>query len=227
MTAALAPFRQAGVTFDPIEHRYHFDGEPVLNVTSILREHKISADWSKVPAITLVEKREIGRAAHIAAHYFDEGDLAPGSVAPEVCPYLDAWRRFVEEQAFQPFLLETPLVHPLMRYAGTVDRFGIVQRLHPSGRPSVVDIKTGDPDDAGAGPQTAAYEQLIRAVFEPDMFGPDVPADLWDEAWTRYSVQLLASGKYKLCTYTQHRDLQRFNWALSLESSCHSSWRQR
>jgi hypothetical protein len=226
MTTALAPFQQPGVTFDDREHRYFFHGERVLNVTSIMREHKISADWSVVPAQTLIEKREIGRAAHLAAHYFDEGDLVLGSVAPEVTPYLDAWRRFVEENDVVMLLLETLLVHPLMRYGGTVDRFASVRRLHPSGRPSIVDIKTGDPHDAGAGPQTAAYEQLIRAVFSPDVFGPDVPSDLWDEAWTRYSVQLLPDGRYKLKTYTSHRDLQRFNWALSLEASCHSSWRR-
>lgn len=233
MRTTLAPFQQPGVAFDPVEHRYTYHGAPVLNVTSVLREHKISADWSQVPALTLVAKRELGRAAHLAAHFFDEGDLHPGSVAPAVVPYLDAWRRFVEDNDFVPLLLETPLVHPLMRYGGTLDRFGIVRRLQTL--PSVVDIKTGDPDDAGAGPQTAAYEQLIRAVlaqiFEY-LDGIDgLPRPWWvqdvaGEPWTRYSVQLLPTGRYRLCTYQSHRDLQRFNWALGLEASAHPSWRR-
>lgn len=224
-------FQQAGVTFDPAAHRYFFEGAPVLNVTSILRAHKISADWSIIPPAVLENKREIGRAAHIAAHYFDEGDLQPGSVHHEVTPYLDGWRRFVEENEFQPLLLETPLVHPLMRYAGTVDRFGIVHQLQDL--PSIVDIKTGNPEDAGAGPQTAAYEQLIRALL-PELY-PYIEAfieypmpwaleDIIAAPWTRYSVQLFPNGSYKLSTYTTHRDLQRFNWALSLEASAHRSW---
>ncbi len=224
--ATLAPFVQPGVTFDRVEHRYFFDAAPVLNVTRINREHKISADWTALPISveTLVAKQTLGLAVHAAAHYFDEGDLNVDRLAPEVLPYLEAWVRFRKELDFQPLLLETQLVHPTMRYGGTVDRFGIVWKLQPDGTPAVVDIKTGDPFDAGAGPQTAAYEQLIRAVVPPQFFG--LPALRWDAPWPRYSVQLLPTGRYRLDTYTSHKDLQRFNAALSLEASAHPSWRR-
>lgn len=229
MTGLTAPprilaYRQPGVEFFEADHRYTFRGEPVLNVTTINREHKISADWRQVPPELLERKRQIGKAAHAAAHYYDEGDLVDGSVDPLVQPYLDGWIRFRAETDFEPLLLETALVHPLLRVAGTLDRFGICWKLHRTGRPSIVDLKTGDPDDAGAGPQTAAYEQNVRAVLTPQELGISVAE--WNAPWTRYSVQLLPNGRYKLCTYTNPRDLHRFNWAASLEASAHPSWRR-
>lgn len=227
--AKFAPFVQPGVSFDAERHVYTYQGERVVNTTGLLRRYRISRDWSDIPANVLEEKREIGRAAHIATHYLDEDDLQPGTVAPEVEPYLDAWRTAKRELDFVPFLLETTLVHPLLRYGGTVDRFGILRALNPC--PSVLDLKTGDPDDAGAGPQTAAYEQLVRACFCPlsltDHTRRYIPPEWWLEPWTRYSVQLLPTGTYRLCTYTSHRDLQRFMWALSLDASCHPSWRNQ
>lgn len=229
-----ARYEQAGVTFDPELHRYTYFGHPVVNTTSVLRAHKISADWSQVPSETLDRKRAIGLAAHAATHYFDEGDLHPGTVADEVTPYLDAWRRFVEDQEFEPYLLETTLVHPIRRYGGTVDRWGVVHRLNPSGLPSIVDIKTGDPDDAGAGPQTAAYEQLVRSVL-PELHaflslrGTDFATtlrEMVEEPWMRYSVHLRPDGRYFVHTYQSYDDLKRFNWALALEASAHPSWRR-
>lgn len=230
---ALAPFRQPGVVFEEDIHRYTYHRQPVLNVTTIMREHKISADWSIVPADLLLKKREIGRAAHIATHYFDDGTLQIGTVADEVTPYLDAWRRFVEEQEFVPLLLENVLVHPGLLYGGMVDRFGIVRRLSRGDLPSVVDIKTGDPKDAGAHVQTAAYEQLIRSLW-PEIYahlqasGAELPwpLEISQEAWTRYSVQLFPNGRYHLTPYTNFRDFQRFSWALSLEADAHRSWRR-
>lgn len=228
--ARFAPFVQSGVTFDAGRHVYEFEGHPVMNVTGLLRRYRISRDWSDIPEDVLEEKREIGRAAHIASHYDDEGDLQPGTVAPEVEPYVEAWRTFKRELKFKPLLLETILVHPLLRYGGTVDRLGIVEALGMT--PSVVDLKTGDPDDAGAGPQTAAYEQLVRACFTPITMALHADRSMvhwlereWSSPWTRYSVQLLPSGRYKLHTYQSHRDLQRFMWALSLDASAHPSWR--
>lgn len=227
----LRAFQQPHVTFDAERHLYTYQGAPVVNVTSLLRTYRISRDWSDIPPSVLDEKRDIGRAAHIATHYLDEDDLQPGTVAPAVEPYVEAWRAFRADLGFVPFLLETALVHPLLRYAGTLDRFGLVRHLQSA--PSVVDIKTGDPDDAGAGPQTAAYEQLVRVVLTPEFLslltGISLAwwRDAWNEPWTRYSVQLLDTGRYRLCTYTSHRDLVRFNWALSLEASCHPSWKER
>jgi hypothetical protein len=230
---ALAPFVQPGVTFEPVSHTYSYFDAPVLNVTRILREHKISACWGDVPPDVLERKREIGRAAHIATHYFDEGDLQPGTVAPEVCGYLDAWRRFKEENDFQPLLLETCLVHPTNRYAGTVDRWGLVRNL--SELPAIVDLKTGDPDDAGAGPQTAAYEELVRASLgailahleRQGFVSPWNFNELQENAWPRFSVQLKPDGRYALKPYKAFTDLRRFTCALTLEATAHPSWRQQ
>lgn len=229
-TNGVIPFRQPGVSFDEYEHIYALNGWRALgSVTGIMRDHKISADWSQVPGDVLARKRDIGLAAHAAAHFYDEGDLDRTTIDPAVQPYLEAWVRFVEENDVEPLLLETPLVHPTCHVGGGVDRLAIVHRLQdpalPLTVPAVVDIKTGDPDAAAANVQTAAYEWLIRAVVNPADVG--ISPEAWDEVWPRYSVQLLPTGRYKLCTYTNPRDLHRFMWAYNLEASAHPSWRRK
>lgn len=225
-------FQQAGVEFDPATHVYRYHGVVVEHhVTGVLRAHKISANWDHVPPLTLEAKRQIGQAVHAATHYEDEGDLDDSTIDPAIVPYLEAWRTCKRELDLEILLLETCLVHPLKRFAGMVDRFAIAHALQspdwPCLIPAIVDLKTGDPDDAGADVQTAAYEELLRAVLSPALLDRLDLAAGWAKAWPRYSVQLLPTGRYRLSTYTSPRDGHRWNWALSLEASAHPSWKER
>src|SRR5690606_18835965 len=102
----------------------------------------------------------IGQHVHAACHYDDEGDLDEATVHPDVRPYLEGWRLFRREMGFVPLLLETRVYHPIYRYAGTLDRFGLLE--HQSGVYVLVDIKTGDPEAAAAALQTAAYVEALR-----------------------------------------------------------------
>lgn len=235
-----APFLQPGVAFDPERHAYTYDGEPVPGVTSLLRAHHISGNPESIPVATLENKRDIGTAAHAAAHYHDEGDLDLATVAPAVHGYVESWRLFCAHFNFQPLLLETPLVHPVRRYAGTLDRWGICHQGNPQQAPAIVDLKSGDPSFAAAHVQTAAYEQLVRWNL-PSILqhlvatrGP-LPwtfAELEDMPWMRYSVQLVAHPTprtpYLLQPYLASQTLTHwrvFERLLDINALQHPSWR--
>lgn len=170
-------------------------GRRVPSVTQVLRAEGLSSDFAGVDPVTLERKRMIGEAAHRAAHYYDEGDLDPGSVSPLARPYLDGWIAFRVQRGFVPLLRET-VVASAYGYIGCFDSFGLVD-----GRRYVLaDIKTGDPRDAAAHLQLAAYEQAFRETYP-------VYASAAIERW---SVQLTADGRYRVHPYRDITDRNRF-----------------
>lgn len=231
--ATVAPFVQRGLTFDADTHTYRLHGHALPGVTWLLRRYYLSRDWRDVEVGVLEAKRLLGSAVHAACHYADEGDLQPDTVDPRIAGYVDSWRLFRERTGFRPLLLETPLGHDLQRYAGTVDRFGVLG----DGEPAIVDIKTGDPQDAAAGPQTAAYEALVRTNLTAIVTHlaathgvlPWTIDELHARPWARYSVQLLGDPTprlpFRLSPYTSFEDHKLFGWARSLEAAAHPSWR--
>lgn len=235
--ARYTPFQQTGVEFDPVAHRYSYLGYPVLGTTSVMRAHHLSADWSHVDAEVLERKRELGLAVHAATHFDDEGDLRLQSLAPSLVPYVDAWRRFKDDSGFEPILLETLLVHPVRLYGSIIDRWGPLRKFNGDDLPATVDLKTGNPDDACARVQTAAYQQNLianlAAVFTHlTACGVRLPwslAELFSAVnLPRYSVQLQSDGKYQLRTYRHFGvDVTLFNAALACEANVHPSWRQQ
>lgn len=233
---AVQTYQQPGVAMDA-EHRYTFHGAPVPGVTELLRRYYLSADWLQVPAQTLLLKRELGTAVHRATHYEDEGTLDVNTVDPALEPYLAAWRAFKADSGFEALLLETPLVHPLYRYAGTPDRFGWIRWGRQVERLAIVDLKTGDPEDAGAAYQTAAYANALRSVLAGDLLTAARPfasalglhSDHLEEPWERISVQLKPDGRYKLGgqgAYLDVRDWHRFKEVVGLNALRHPSWKE-
>jgi len=196
---ALQPGTRA-LRFDAATHTYAVGLMPLPSVTQVLKAVGVSRDWSDVPAEILAQKREIGIAAHLAAHFYDDGTLAASTVDPRVEPYLQSWIGFREFTGFLPALLETRLHHPGMFVAGTLDRAGCFTKFdgHDPNDLHIVDIKCGEPDDAGAQWQTAAYAELLAVNLEKTPFLDP----LWLRVRPRYSVQLLESGRYKLRRYT-------------------------
>jgi hypothetical protein len=189
----------------------------VPSVTQILKATGVSTDFDRLVAdgkltqTQLLEKRELGRAAHMAAHYYDEGSLNQNTVDPRVQPYLESWIKFREVTGFKPAILETALHHPGVLIAGTLDRAGRFERFEGC-KPFdlyIVDIKLGDPEDAAARWQTAAYAELLAQNLERSGGGPVDP--LWLRIRPRFSVQLRATGGYHLETYDdQATDWQEF-----------------
>lgn len=174
-------------TYDEAKRAHQVNGLPTPSVTQILRITGVSADFSHVDPIVLDRKRQIGQAVHAATHYFDEGDLDAQTLAPEVEPYLEAWRRFRLEREFVPDLLETVVYSLAAHYIGRFDRLGYV-----GGLPVLLDIKIGDPDAASADLQTAGY---LFALLE------ERPHVVGGKEIARWSVQLTEDGRYRLRQY--------------------------
>lgn len=189
-----------GLRFDVAAHRYTVGALELPSVTQILKRVGISRPWDDVPAAVLAEKRAIGQAAHAAAHYYDEGTLEAGTVDPRVEPYLQAWIDFRENTGFTPVLLETPLQHSGLLIAGTLDRAGYFAKFADADPTDLhtVDLKCGNPVDAGAQWQTAAYAEMLSVSLAPTS---PFNQPLKFRMLARYSVQLQPNGKAKLHAY--------------------------
>lgn len=155
----------AALTFDPVFHEYRLpDGRLVPSVTQILQAVGVSADFETIAmyspklgdAIEL--KRQLGTAVHADCHAFDDDDLDWETVDPRVEPYVRAWETFRENSGLTPVTRERRVFHPTSFYCGTLD--GLF--LAPDRRRVLVDIKIGDPEDAGCRFQTAGYEAAYR-----------------------------------------------------------------
>ncbi len=216
---SLAAIATPGLTFHDATHRYMLDGEFVPSVTQVIKDNRLSADFSHVNRDVLERNRAIGVAVHAAAHYFDEGDLDESSVDPDVRPYLEAWKAFVYERKVEMLALEQRVADPVYRLAGTIDRIARVPGI--SGE-LVIDIKKGDPKDAGANYQTAAYALLaanLGIIAKPFLI-------------ERWSVQLHPERAvpYTVSPYRSSADRRIFLAALQLtherERLGRSSWMQ-
>ena len=192
------------LSFDPVAHVYALpDGRFVPSVTKILAAVGVSTDFEQIGAMwslmrdRIEFKRDLGTAVHADCHAWDDTDLDLDTVHPDVRPYVDAWITFRANTGFQPDARERRVYHSGLFYCGTLDAIGPIR----SGRRVLVDIKTGDPDDAGAQFQTAAYQAAYLT---------DHPDEAIDERW---SVQLCPDSAipYRVHPYTDWSDFQKFS----------------
>lgn len=187
------------LTFDPVEHRYAWNGAAVPGVTSVIRS-ALGDPFASVPPAVLEHKRMIGTAAHLACHLDDAGKLDEASVHPEVAPRLEAWRKFRRDVRSCVFMSEEPLYAVAHGYAGMPDRGLLVEPPAAAEWVAVVDLKTGLPGPAAAL-QTAAYEHLVAQRF-PHVVG--------SKRIRRFALQALSSGKYRMTEYTNPADWRDF-----------------
>lgn len=173
------------LTFEPTAHVYKLDGAPVPSVTALLsRLHS----FANVSEAVLEAARERGSKAHMAAHYWDEGDLDEGALDEGTRGYLSAWQAFVVAKKPTFTGIEVMAAHPVHRYAGTVDRLAVI-----NGEDWILDLKTAVASHWCWGPQLAAYAHL---------FGKP--------SARRGSVQLRADGTFKLVEWRDPSDWPLF-----------------
>lgn len=185
--------------FDAPSHTYRLDGAMVPSVTQVIAP--IRDDFAGVPPDVLERKRQLGTAVHLACELDDEGELDEATLDETLVPYLGAWRKFRSETGFVVVLNEQQLGDPVLRFAGTVDRFGTID-----GTQWLIDLKTSASLSAAFGVQLAGYQRLLG--FTKD----DAPV-------RRAAVQLRDDGSYRLQEYKNPNDwpafmacLQIFNW---------------
>lgn len=183
------------LTFDEASHTYHFGGQVVPGVTSILAP---LTDFSRVPPAVLEAASQFGKAVHRACELDDLGELDEDALDPALKPYLEAWRKFSAEYEVQWDEIEKPIYHPTLRYAGTPDRKGLVRGMR-----AVVDIKSTAQLYPSVGPQLAAYAQAGNEPFAH-----------------RIAVQLKADGTYVAKTYSDPTDFPVFASLLTVRNWC-------
>ena len=186
-----------GLTFDEESHTYRFQGKLVPGVTTIL---KPITDFSAVPPNVLKAASDFGTAVHLACELDDLGDLDESQLDTALVPYLKAWRKFSDDHSVEWDLIEAPVYQPVFRYAGTLDRFGLV-----SGVKAVVDIKSSVQLYPSVGPQLAAYERAL-------------PVGL--AAQKRIAVQLKGDGTYSAKEYSEPTDWPLFCSLLTVRNWC-------
>jgi hypothetical protein len=188
------------LVFDPGPHEYRFDGQRVPSVTQILAATGVSVDFEELAGMShrlgaaISDKRGLGTALHADAHAYDDNDLDWSTVDPRVEPYLQAWVTFRKNSGLVPMRRERRVYNPIYRYAGTLD--GIFAK--DAATSVLVDIKTGDPESAGAQFQLAAYQ--LAHELEPDH----------TTIHERWSVQLTPgrSTPYRVTRYDDWRDFE-------------------
>ena len=173
------------LTFDEATHTYCWDGKRVPGVTTILQALH---NFDGVPAGLLAIAQERGTAVHLACEYLDQGMLDEDSIDPAIAGYVNAWRLFTAELTPIWSHIEARCFHKVMRYAGTVDRVGII-----NGKEYVLDIKTSIASHAVWGLQTAAYAHALEK-----------------ERAFRATVQLRIDGTYRLIEWDDKSDWPTF-----------------
>lgn len=180
-------------------HEYFLRGRKIPSVTQLLSPLYAEA-FANIPRAALDAKAAIGTAVHLATELYDEGDLDEASLHPTVRAYLDGWKRFRDELTPDGFTAaELRRAHPLLGYAGTVDR-----ELTWRGRPAVLDIKTTVLLYPAVGPQLSAYAMLA--------------SHSQDEQYARLAVQLTEDGRYNVHEYKDPIDRSCFLSLLTIHN---------
>lgn len=192
-----------GLAFDAETHRYTFEGMPYPSVTRVL---KLLDNYSGVNPELLDFAAARGQAVHAATALDDRDDLDDASLDPQLCPYIEAWRRFKREAHYEPWAIEMAVAHGRFRYAGTLDRVAAV-----NGKFAVIDIKSGL-IPITAGPQLAAYAEAYDWLVRDAALAPHPP----EMPKLRYVVQLRPDGCYRLEKFTSPEDFGVFRNALEL-----------
>lgn len=167
------------------DHIYTVDGTIWPSVTGVLHnEQFLSTEWFTDWA------RDRGSAVHQACHFYDEGDLDELQLDPAIRGHVDAYKRFIDENDYEPGVIETPVCNEIDRVAGTPDRVGMYK-----GYPGIIDIKSGAPL-AWHGLQLAGYDSCIQGRFK------------------RWGLYLREDGTYKIKQYEDRHDKETFRGAV-------------
>ena len=115
-------------------HVYMLDGERLPCVSDLCRflHREI---YKEAPVWQLEAAADRGTKVHAATEVLDKTGQA--EIDGDYVPYLEAYARFLREHEVFWELIEHPDYHPELRYAGTIDRYGMVDGLH-----TLVDLKT-------------------------------------------------------------------------------------
>ena len=196
------------LTFDSQSHAYRLAGAIVPSVTQVLQVMETFSfgrggsmgERQADTAMTFQRAREFGSHVHAATDFFDKGVLDEQTLDESLKPYLLGWKNFLRDTGFQVTHSEQQVFHPLLKYAGTLDRRGIWKKTT-----WCLDIKTGKPPKT-VGPQTAAYQVACDGVHPRK----------------RMCVELCGEGLYKIHLCENSTDFSLFTSCLNLWNHFHA-----
>lgn len=115
-------------------HKYTLDGEELPSVSELCRflSREIYNDISQWRLDSAAQR---GTSVHKTTEVLDKYGTA--DVQEDILPYIQAYLKFRKEHEVEWKRIEYALHHPTERYAGTIDRYGVLD-----GEETVLDIKT-------------------------------------------------------------------------------------
>ena len=158
-------------------HKYTLDGEELPSVSELCRF--LSREiYGEITQYKLDNAAERGTAVHKATEILDKYGTV--DVQDDILPYVQAYLTFRKEHEVEWIKIEYALHHPEDRYAGTMDRYGMVD-----GKKALVDLKS---TYTVHKPLCAASLNLYRRALQANGVEVDV----------LYILHLKKDGKYKL-----------------------------
>lgn len=195
------------LTFERETHTYRLDGTVVPSVTQVLEQIQM---LDGIPPDVLERARIRGQHVHEAMALLVRDDLDWESLDPELVPYLEGGKRFLEESGIVVIASELQVYCPITRCAGTLDLFGEWRNSEV-----IVDFKATSDVPAPVGPQTAGYDFLYDATFTKSR-----------RRRKRYCVQLTPRG-YKVEPLNDPADYPMFISCLNLWHWRNKHWRHQ
>lgn len=192
------------IDFDEEKHEYSVGGIKIPSVSEILAP--LSADrYRDLNPAVLQQAAARGTAIHEATQAIDYG--AEPEPNPDLDGYLEAYMKFLWEHEVEWHMIEQIVYYnrtedELPIYAGTVDRYGLVD-----GVPTVVDIKTyaslTTDSQLAASCQTALYRDALEEV-----------ASQYIATWVKQNraiLHLRKDGTYRLVNLDEWDEKHGFN----------------
>ncbi len=144
-----------GLTFEEEGHVYRLGKRILPSVTTILKATGIYDEYKEIPQHYVVAAGLRGDMVHAAIDSYHQTGAWSVST-PEIEPYLEAYRMYVDDTGFVCYASEVRLHCPKLFFAGTIDDAGAIY-----GTPGIVDIKsTRELNIPATRIQTAAYRWL-------------------------------------------------------------------
>lgn len=189
------------LTYDDGLHQYKLDGQTVPSVTQVIKEAGLST-FANLPEHILQEAAIKGKHIHKATELADLDMLDRDSLDPFYLAHLEQWEKFKLDYLFVPEFIELELFHPILKYAGRVDRVGMI-RINGKSYRAIVDIKTG----------MKTKEVAIQLAGYAKLFNHDLPKA--EQANIRVAIYLKPDS-YKAETFTNKADENIFLSALNI-----------
>ena len=168
-------------------------------VTEILQTVGL-IDMSKINPAVLIAAQKFGIAVHRACELWDKNNLNVEKLSPEIVPYLNSWKKYLEQNNIKYSLeeVEKRLYSTKLMFTGKPDRFCFVgNTLH------ITDIKVSNVIYPATSIQLAAYEILILENFPK-------------KCYVKRKSVLLSQDGYKIVEHKNPADKTIFLSALNI-----------